>query len=132
MKTEIKTQHTPKREYCQWHETMETPAECSMKPTVAKHTPTPWEYDQVKEGFKIFGERDNKGMCSPIAETYFLSDKDKANAAFIVRTANCHDWNIQVMKKAMNVLSGSEPISLTERVLAYSVLVQAIAKAEGK
>ena len=98
-----------KKEFCQWHEEMETPAECSMKPTItskpAAHTPTPWK----QSGPYIIGQNDlSVAKCTVYKGTNEAKDIEnenqaKANAAFIVRACN----NFQNMLTAMRVIKAS-------------------------
>src|ERR1035438_1429603 len=93
-----------KRAYCRWHEEMETPAECSMKPTVKyHHTPTPWKIRNVEFMDTISIVAGN----IPVAEvpktieslsTIGSNAEDFANAAFIVRAVNCHEELVEFVK----------------------------------
>lgn len=60
------------KEYCQWHEVMETPAECSMKPTV----PADWQekgngvslIEMIKPQLEAMNEMYRNGYEAGIAE----------------------------------------------------------------
>ena len=88
-----------KREYCQWHETMETPAECSMKPTQPSHTPTPWKVDTGTQPhtLAIINEADDRQQAVILHDTA----EDKANAAHIVKCVNAYQRHSVALGKLL-------------------------------
>lgn len=106
-----------KREYCQWHETMETKAECSMKPTInpAQHTPTP----------------DLITMLQKMVLSSWANEDDRA---FIVRAVNSHEELLEAIHSLtkeidLKKLNIRKDFSL---INAYACALKTLAKAEGK
>ncbi len=120
------------RQFCQWHETMETRAECSMKSTTEKwtHTKTPWKVADQKE--YIYANNRTSVAKTLTIDCPFM--EAAANSAFIVRAVNSHEELLDTLKgitKAFKKLSEKyEPDHTDAEWLAHAT--EAIAKAEGR
>lgn len=125
------------RQFCQWHETMETRAECSMKPTTEKwtHTKTPWKVADQKEYIYAYNR-------TSVAKTLTIDCpfmEAAANAAYIVRAVNAHEELVAAIKAVQEGFrdgsikwakprqSDSDPYHK-----ANTLMCEAIAKAEGR
>lgn len=141
------------KEFCQWHEVMETPAECAMKPTVMPqptHTPTPWRVSENIIEIRTFVKDvlDSRGIPTGV----LIEEVDRelstpnavahadANAAFIVCAVNSHEELLEALKEAQKLIStarqyfpksmrNSDKFSLENTCAAIG---NAIAKAEGR
>lgn len=72
--------------------------------TDTAHTPTPWEFKNHGHYFNIYQFADPQDhACTTTLQNA------KANAAFIVRAANCHDELIELLKRAIEGRPTQEP-----------------------
>jgi hypothetical protein len=114
------------RQLCQWHETMETPAECSMKPTTEKwtHTKTPWKVADQKE--YIYANDRTLVTKTLTIDCHFM--EAQANAAFIVRAVNSHHELLSNLKKLIEEFGD---VGITDsNWMAVQTARKAIAKAD--
>ncbi len=99
--------------------------------SVTSHTPTPWKVAMpLGEGdIQILSVKVNAygNFINAVVPFRVFSNEDVANAEFIVRAVNSHEELLSAMKLATHHLYATD-----ENAKAINILLEAIAKAEGR
>lgn len=104
------------------------------------HSPTRWAVGQETGSTRlcIYSEGENSGRNIALMgfQGDIFKEKERANAAFIVRAVNCHSGNIEAMENAHNELNFDGEFTCDEILKTVGrvrlALRVAIAKAEEK
>jgi hypothetical protein len=75
-----------------------------------EHTPTPWEDGTGDNGNDawVFA----RGAAVADCDLYSDRDRNKANAEFIIRAANCHDELLAALKWFIDDIDGTHTVML--------------------
>lgn len=99
--------------------------------TNTKHTPTPWK---VWDHPVPAGEIHIGAFCTPLIAKVMLRDASmnefEANAAFIVRACNSHEYLVALLDEALFQLANVRPAAEREKYI--SLVNKALAKARGE
>jgi len=90
---------------------------------MAEHTPTPWKVVEIHNQYLGVAEVDENGFG--VFTMNFECERDKANAALIVRSVNCHAELVDFLKSQLEVITFHDHEDVENR------LIDLLARARG-